>query len=138
ADKLVAFYDNLDNFDEAALVSWKVYEPKRGEKLESIAKRFEMTVAQLKRVNGIHPGSSRVPSELVVPINDDAKASLADLPLMYAPPIPRRGPARAVHVVKPGDTLGSIARRYRTNVASLKRGNQLGKFLQVGQKIYIR
>ena len=27
ADKLVAFYDNLDNFDEAALVSWKVYQP---------------------------------------------------------------------------------------------------------------
>ncbi|HEU4441980.1 MAG TPA: transglycosylase SLT domain-containing protein [Burkholderiales bacterium] len=138
ADKLVAFYDNLDNLDEAELVSWKVYEPKRGEKLEAIAKRFEITLAQLKRVNGIPAGSSRVPSELVVPMNDDAKASLADLPLMYAPPVPHRGPARAVHVVKPGDTLGSIAKRYRTNVASLKRGNQLGRFLQVGQKIYIR
>jgi membrane-bound lytic murein transglycosylase D len=138
ADKLVAFYDNLDNLDEAELVSWKVYEPKHGEKLEAIAKRFEITLAQLKRVNGIPASSSRVPSELVVPMNDDAKASLADLPLMYAPPVPHRGPARAVHVVKPGDTLGSIARRYRTNVASLKRGNQLGRFLQVGQKIYIR
>ena len=138
ADKLEAFYDNLDNFDEAALVSWKVYQPARGEKLEAIAKRFEISVAQLKRVNGIHPSSSKVPTELVVPINDDAKASLDDLPLMYGPPIPRHGPARAVHVVKPGDTLGSIAARYRVSVASLKSGNQLGKFLQVGQKIYIR
>ncbi len=138
ADKLVAFYDNLDNLDEAELVSWKVYEPKRGEKLEAIAKRFEISLAQLKRVNGIPAGSARVPSELVVPMNDDAKASLADLPLMYAPPVPHRGPARAVHVVKPGDTLGSSAKRYRTNGASLKRGNQVGKFLQVGQKIYIR
>jgi membrane-bound lytic murein transglycosylase D len=99
ADKLEAFYDNLDNFDEAALVSWKVYQPARGEKLEAIAKRFEISVAQLKRVNGIHPSSSKVPTELVVPINDDAKASLADLPLMYAPPIPHRGPARGVLVV---------------------------------------
>ena len=57
---------------------------------------------------------------------------------MYAPPIPHRGPARAVHVVKSGDTLGSIAKRYRTTVAALKNGNQLGKHLQVGQKIYIR
>ncbi|HYI86645.1 MAG TPA: transglycosylase SLT domain-containing protein, partial [Burkholderiales bacterium] len=71
ADKVVAFYENLDNFDEA-LVSWKVYQPQRGEKLEAIAKRFEVTVAQLKRVNGIHPSSSKVPAELVVPINDDA------------------------------------------------------------------
>jgi membrane-bound lytic murein transglycosylase D len=138
ADKLEAFYDNLDNFDEAALVSWKVYQPGRGEKLEAIAKRFEISVAQLKRVNGIHPSSSKVPTELVVPINDDAKASLDDLPLMYGPPIPRHGPARAVHVVKAGDTLGSIAARYRVSVASLKSGNQVGKFLQVGQKIYIR
>ena len=138
AEKLVAFYENLDNFDEAALVSWKVYQPERGEKLEAIAKRFEISLAQLKRVNGIHPSSSKVPSELVVPINDDAKASLDDLPLMYGPPIPHQGPARAVHVVKAGDTLGSIAARYRVSVASLKSGNQLGKFLQVGQKIYIR
>jgi LysM repeat protein len=115
-----------------------VYKPQHGEKLEAIAKRFEITVAQLKRVNGIHPSSAKVPAELVVPINDDAKASLDDLPLMYGPPIRSHGPARAVHVVKNGDTLGSIAARYRVSVASLKSGNQLGKFLQVGQKIYIR
>jgi len=138
ADKVVAFYDNLDNLDEADLVSWKVYQPERGENLDAIAKRFEISLAQLRRVNGIHPSSSKVPAELVVPINDGAKASLEDLPLMYAPPIPHRGPARAVHVVKSGDTLGSIAKRYRTSVSALKAGNQLGPFLQVGQKIYIR
>ena len=138
ADKVVAFYDNLDNLDEADLVSWKVYKPERGEKLEAIAKRFEISLAQLKRVNGIHPSSSKIPAELVVPMNDDAKASLDELPLMYAPPIPHHGPARAVHVVRSGDTLGSIAKRYRTTVPKLKAGNQLGAYLQVGQKIYIR
>jgi LysM repeat protein len=40
--------------------------------------------------------------------------------------------------VKQGDTLGSIAARYRVGVAALKRWNQLGRYLQVGQKIYIR
>ena len=79
-----------------------------------------------------------MPAELVVPMNDSAKASLADLPLMYAPPIPQRGPARPAHGVNFGDTLDSIARRYRTSVAALKNGNTLGPYLQVGQKIYIR
>ena len=138
ADKVVSFYDNLDQLDEAELVSWQVYEPKRGEKLEDIAERFHMTLAELKRVNGLPHNSPRVPKELVVPKNEEAKATLADLPLMYAPPIPQYGPARAVHVVKPGDTLGSIAKRHRTTVARLKAGNQLGRYLQVGQKIYIR
>jgi membrane-bound lytic murein transglycosylase D len=138
ADRVVAFYDNLDELDEAALVSWQVYQPGRGEKLDAIARRFDMSLAELKRVNGIHPRSSRVPAELVVPKNGEAKASLAELPLMYAPPIPRQGPARAVHVVKQGDTLSSIAARYRVSVASLKSWNQVGRYLQVGQKIYIR
>ena len=138
ADRVVAFYDNLDQLDEAALVSWQVYNPEPGEKLEAIAKRFEMSLAELKRVNGIHASSSRVPKELVVPKNGEAKATLAQLPLMYAPPIPPKGAVKAVHVVKQGDTLSSIAAKYRVSVDSLKRGNNLGRFLQVGQKIYIR
>ena len=138
SDRVVAFYDALDQLDEADLVSWEVYNPEPGEKLEAIAKRYEMSLAELKRVNGIHASSSRVPKELVVPKNEEAKATLADMPLMYAPPIPPKGAVRAVHVVKPGDTLGSIAAKYRVSVDSLKRGNDLGRFLQVGQKIYIR
>ena len=138
SDKVAAFYDNLDEFDEGALVSWEVYVPKQGEKLESIAKRFDISLAELRRVNGIPAKSTRMPKELVVPKNGDAKATLAELPLMYAPPIPQYGQARAVHVVRPGDTLGSIAQRYRTTVSRLKAGNQLGRYLQVGQKIYIR
>jgi membrane-bound lytic murein transglycosylase D len=137
-DKVVAFYDNLDNLDESELVSWKVYKPAHGEKLEAIAKQFDISVPELKRVNGIAHNSTRVPAELVVPMNGAARASLADLPLMYAPPIPQYGKARAVHTVKAGDTLGSIAKRYRTSVAALKAGNQLGPYLHIGQKIYIR
>jgi membrane-bound lytic murein transglycosylase D len=137
-DKVVTFYDNLDNLDEDSLVSWQVYHPKQGEKLEAIAKRFDISVDELRRVNGIHPRSTRMPKDLVVPKNPEARETLASLPLMYAPPIPQHGPARTVHVVKNGDTLSSIARRYRVSVASLKSWNQVGKYLQVGQKIYIR
>jgi membrane-bound lytic murein transglycosylase D len=137
-DKVAAFYDNLDDFDEGALVSWEVYKPKPGEKLEAIARRFEISVAELRRVNGIAHNSSRLPKELVVPKNGEAKATLAELPLMYAPPIPQYGQARAVHVVRKGDTLSSIAAKYRTSVAALKAGNQIGKVLSIGQKIYIR
>jgi membrane-bound lytic murein transglycosylase D len=137
-DKVVAFYDNLDALDESSLVSWQVYHPKQGEKLEAVANRFHISVNELRRVNGIPPRSTRMPKELVVPKNPEARETLAELPLMYAPPIPQRGPARAVHVVKHGDTLSSIARRYRVSVTSLKSWNQVGRHLQVGQKIYIR
>lgn len=137
-DNVVAFYDNMDELDEGALVSWQVYHPKPGEKLDAIAQHFDISVSELRRVNGIHPRSTRMPKDLVVPMNPEARQTLAELPLMYGPPIPQHGPARAVHVVRSGDTLSSIARRYRVSVSSLKSWNQIGRFLQVGQKIYIR
>ena len=138
ADKVDVFHDNLAKYDEKSLVSWEVYHPKRGESLLAIAKRYHVSVDDLKRVNGIHPRSSRMPQVLVVPMNGDAKASARELPIMYAPPIPVQSAVRGVHTVRRGDTLSGIAMRYRVRVSDLKRWNQLGAHLQIGQKIYIR
>jgi membrane-bound lytic murein transglycosylase D len=137
ADKVELFYENLEKQEHGSLVSWQVYNPRSGETLAGIAKKFDLSLTELKRVNGIPASSSRIPRVLVVPMNGEAKSAIA-MPIMYAPPIPVYGRARAVHVVKQGDTLGSIAARYRVSVARLKSWNQLGRHLQIGQKIYIR
>jgi len=138
ADKVDVFHDNLAKHDRDSLVSWQVYRPKRGERLGPIAKKFGVPINELKRVNGIAKHSWRVPRLLVVPMNGNANKSIAALPIMYAPPIPLQGAVRRIHVVKRGDTLGAIAARYRVRVADLKRWNRVGKFLQIGQRIYIR
>ncbi|HZM36190.1 MAG TPA: transglycosylase SLT domain-containing protein [Burkholderiales bacterium] len=138
ADKVDVFHDNLAKHGEKSLVSWEVYHPKRGESLLAIAKKYKVSVADLKRVNGIHPRSSRMPQVLVVPMNGEAKEAVSVLPIMYAPPIPVQGPVRAVHRVRPGDTLSGIAARYRVSVSDLKRWNSLGRHLQIGEKVYIR
>ena len=57
---------------------------------------------------------------------------------MFAPPSPARGAVRDVYFVKRGDTLSSIAARYRVRVSDLKQWNRVGSVLQIGQKIYIR
>jgi membrane-bound lytic murein transglycosylase D len=138
ADKVDVFHDNLAKHDEKSLVSWQVYHPKRGDSLVAIAKKYHVSVADLKRVNGIHARSSKMPQVLVVPMNGEAKEAVGELPIMYAPPIPVQGPVRAVHRVRSGDTLSEIAKRYRVGVSDLKRWNNLGRYLQVGQKVYIR
>jgi len=137
ADKVDVFHDNLAKHDES-LVSWEVYRPKPGESLLAIAKKYHVSVDDLKRVNGIHPRSSKMPQVLVVPMNGDAKASARALPIMYAPPIPVQSAVRGVHTVRRGDTLSGIAMRYRVRVADLKRWNSLGPHLRIGQKVYIR
>jgi membrane-bound lytic murein transglycosylase D len=45
---------------------------------------------------------------------------------------------RTVHTVRPGDTLFSIASRYNTTVAQLRRDNHVAATLKPGEKIVIR
>jgi hypothetical protein len=95
-----------------------------------------MTLGQLREVNGIAPRSRGVPSTLVVSLNGTA-AENKRLPIMYAPPIPLRGPRSLTHTVKHGETLPGIAQRYRVSVEDLRRWNRIGR-LSAGQKLTIQ
>jgi membrane-bound lytic murein transglycosylase D len=137
AEKVEVFYDNLAKYDSKSLVSWKVYHPAKGETFGQLAKQFGVTTDELKKVNGVPTRSWKVPDVLVVPTREEAREA-AKLPVMYRPPIPVQGTLGVVHRVKPGDTLGGIAKRYHVSVVALKRWNRVGSTLHVGQKIYIR
>jgi membrane-bound lytic murein transglycosylase D len=135
SDKVAVFHDNLARHDPDELLSWEVYQPGKGESLAKIAAKFEIPISELKRVNGIPQRSSRIPATLVVPIEAEAGAIGAKLPIMYAAPI---AAVRHVHRVRPGDTLSGIAKRYRVRLSDLKRWNPSVRVLRIGQKIYIR
>ena len=125
ADKVDVFHDNLSALGDKSLVSWKSYHPKQGETFESIAKKHGIMVGQLKEVNGIAPRSKAVPRLLVVPTKAESgigATSAQRLPIMYAPPIPV-ATRRVFHTVKKGETLTSIANRYKVSVEDLKRWN---------------
>ncbi|HJY78654.1 MAG TPA: transglycosylase SLT domain-containing protein, partial [Burkholderiales bacterium] len=135
ADKVAVFHDNLAKQDPASLVSWETYHPEKGESLAKIADKFGVSLAELKRVNGIDTHSSKVPQQMVVPTEAEAATVSAKLPIMYAPPVAE---VRHVHRVKSGDTLSGIAKRYHVRVSDLKRWNQGVGLLRINQKIYIR
>jgi membrane-bound lytic murein transglycosylase D len=136
ADRVDVFHENLTKYDEKSLVSWQTYQPKRGETLESIARRHGVTLAMLKEVNGITPRARAMPALLVVPADGSAGKELGRLPIMYAPPIPLTGPRTFVHTVKAGETLPGIASRYRVGVNDLRRWNKVGR-LTPGQRLVI-
>src|SRR6185436_13658432 len=139
ADRVEIFHENLTKLDDKSLVSWQTYEPKKGDTLESIAKRFGVAVAQLKEVNGIRPRVRAVPAMMVVPTGPSAASArdLGRMPIMYAPPIPVSGPRRFSHTVRTGETLPGIATRYRVSVEDLRRWNKVGR-LAAGQKLTIQ
>jgi membrane-bound lytic murein transglycosylase D len=131
ADKVDVFHDNLERLGQKSLVSWKSYYPKPNESFESIAKKHGMTVGQLKEVNCISPRNKAVPRLLVVPM--EPYTSAGKLPIMYAPPIPVTT-RRVFHTVQRGETLTSIANKYRVSVEDIKRWNGVSQAVS-GRKL---
>jgi membrane-bound lytic murein transglycosylase D len=137
-DKADLFQSNLESNDEP-LVSWQTYQLKKGEKLDKVARDFDISVQRLKEVNGL-TGRKRVRhgQMLLVPLEGEDTGSNLDetykSPDFQAP----AEESRSVYRVKSGDTLSSIARRHGTSVSQLKKWNGLrSDRLSVGQRLTI-
>jgi len=135
ADKVDVFHANLAKYDEKSLVSWEPYYPRKGETLESIARKHGLSLAELKEVNGIPARSRALPSLLVVPVKGAASPGVRKLPIMYAPPIPVLM-RKIFHTVRSGETLLSISRRYGVAVDDIKRWNHVGR-VSTGQRLVL-
>jgi serine-type D-Ala-D-Ala endopeptidase (penicillin-binding protein 7) len=105
------------------------YTVRRGDTLGTIAKRHGISVAALQQNNRmrnslIHPGQV-----LFVPSGNGQAVAAA----------PRNQAAASVHVVRNGDSLWEISRRYRISMATLSSFNGIAKnaALRPGQQIRI-
>lgn len=140
SDKLDTFMNNLEAHEDSnkPLSLWQSYTVRPGDRLEKIAPRFGMTVTNLKAVNGIrgrikiNPGFTLlVPGQSGSETLDKAelKEQLRQQPdSALASSVAE--PANAVEnsrttIARKGDTLITIAKRYGTSVAELKRINKL-------------
>ncbi len=125
-----------------------------GETLYSIARRYNVDVADLSRANNLRGNNIRTGQVLHVSTSSNQQAANR-----HADNKPnsrnergnehnnRAGNERngrnsrqqtVSHTVRSGDTLQSIARRYNTSVADIKRSNNLGNgVLHPGQKLRV-
>ncbi|WP_374352067.1 LysM peptidoglycan-binding domain-containing protein [Chitinimonas sp.] len=103
----------------------------KGESLFSIARKYAMKPEELKRLNGLSSNKVAVGAVLKVDGADAKPSKLA-----------KAKPAKELrYVVKRGDTLDEIARKYDVSVAELKKWNKpvAGRgALKVGYKLAIR
>jgi membrane-bound lytic murein transglycosylase D len=142
ADRAEVFQANLQTHAES-LTSWQSYTIEKGDRIERIAQRFGIALGQLKEVNSI-PSRLRnlVGLTILVPaVGDQAGGDIAAAGFAVPVFAPVAGPAVAAaqvakHVVKAGETLAGIARRYRLSVAQLAATNGIrnGK-IRVGQSL---
>ncbi len=144
-DKADAFRENLENYDKP-LVSWTTYNAHRGESLDAIARKHGLSAAQLRAVNDTikldRRGRLRSAGPVLVPITRTG-TRVAAVPVHTAstgaPAHARIAEKTASYVVRPGDTLYSIAQRHDTEVADLERLNHLPSraVLRPGEKLRV-
>jgi membrane-bound lytic murein transglycosylase D len=122
------FTTNLAAYDKP-LVSWQTYYAKRGERLDNIARKFGVSPSHLRDVNNINSnGKLRTARQLMVPAQDGAaETSLAmEEPMAQAEDSSNdRISATRRHVVKKGETLRTVARRYGVSSKQLLADNHL-------------
>jgi len=114
---------------------------KKGQTMVSIAKQHKMTSKQLAwynpKVAKLKSGALRVGQTILVP-RSDVVALARDVPNPSVERYPSRTSGVRRHKVASGQTLGVIAKRYGTSVATLKRLNGLkGDKLVPGQMLVV-
>jgi membrane-bound lytic murein transglycosylase D len=162
-DKADLFRENLENYDQP-LVSWTTYQAKKGESLDAIAHKHHLTAAQLKLANDAvrldKKGRLRAAGPILVPMAAATKVAVAPAvrpagvavarptaaaaaktaPAANAARVPSHPAAAQSYVVRAGDTLYSIARRFNTAVESLLALNKLSatSVIQPGLKLRVQ
>jgi len=135
ADRVDAFQRNLEAYDQP-LTSWEPYTMKKGDSLDRLAAKHGIALAKLKLANGITSRTKIGPgSQLLLPIKG-SDAAAEPLPAVFRQPVQ---PARRVgllHIVRKGETLYGISRRYHVSTDSLRRWNHIG-VLTTGQRLII-
>jgi membrane-bound lytic murein transglycosylase D len=134
------FKRNMDKH-RGALASWTAVVLSKNEKPASVAERYGISEAQLRQINNIPPRMVvRAGSALMVPRaatkQQDVSESIAENGSLLMTP---EGPAlkRASHKVRAGESLASIAKRYRTSPAQLAGWNKGVKTVKAGQVLTV-
>lgn len=92
------------------------YVVQKGDNLSNIAKKYNVSVEEIKEWNNLSNASIQLGTSLQVAKNEEnAKEELAVAPKME----------NVEYIVKKGDNLGSIAKKYGSSVDDLKQWNNL-------------
>ena len=137
-DKAEVFARNLEGH-KTPLVSWKPYQGRRGERLDSIAGRYGISTARLKEVNGIGAKNKRLAGSQIILVPGAASEETLDRTrFTEVKAEPDAAPIGRSYTVRRGDTLASIAKRHGVTAAQVKQWNGLkSSKLALNQKLVL-
>ncbi|MPS49014.1 LysM peptidoglycan-binding domain-containing protein [Methylobacillus sp.] len=135
------FTSNLAVYDKP-LVNWQTYYAKRGDRMDNIARKFGIDPVKLREVNGLTTNNLVHNMPLLVPLQANAgnSAEIAVTEHDRLTNIAASAPASGTnkHIVKSGDTISGIAKRYNMSSKQLMSLNGLkSSALKPGQTLML-
>lgn len=123
--------------------TFRAHVPQRGDTIESIAATYRTSVEAILELNKIDRSQLLAFDALIVPIPWNERAFVRDAApnkeWLSSPPFSPGGQEVIVHVIRSGESLWRIAKRYRASVRDLRKWNGLvgASKLRPGQRIRI-
>lgn len=127
------FLKNLETYQDPR-VSWQIYHVKKGESINEIAARHQTTVKQLQAINGIGRSKNLTLGQKIL-VPQIVSENYSDAAALKKKQL--QNYQSNVYVVKKGDTLYEIAKRYGTTVNQIKLWNNSDENLSIGQKLVL-
>jgi len=140
-DKVEAFRQKLAQMPPEKRLTWKRYRIRSGDTLGVIARKHGTTTRLLKEVNKLSGSTIRAGKHLLIPVSskDSEHYVYSAKQRKAAIQNTRRKGHRRDYLVKPGDSLWTIARAHHVSYRELARWNGMapGDPLKSGQKLVI-
>lgn len=112
-----------------------------GETLYSIARQYNVSVAQLRQWNNLSETAGlSIGQKLIVGEENTTVNSIPETPKTSTPSVTPAVPSPTEHTVQLGETLYSIARKYGVTVGDLRLWNNLAESdaVKAGQKLLVK
>jgi peptidoglycan DL-endopeptidase LytF len=107
-----------------------------GDYLTVLAKKYGTTVAGIKQANNLYSDATFIGQTLIIPMVMEGAPNNGQAQTGVQPP-PQKETA-SIHSVAAGDTVWGISSRYKIDVDTLRKANQLqSDMLQIGQTLII-
>ncbi|MCK4742812.1 MAG: LysM peptidoglycan-binding domain-containing protein [Sulfuriflexus sp.] len=141
-DKAEAFKTKIASLPDSQRMRWKHHKVKSGETLSHIADKYRISVALLKSSNRLRRNLIRLGQNLVIPVASKSARTYRLSETQRKKKIlnsPKSGRHKVIHIVRGGDNLWDLSRKYKVNVRALAKWNAMAPrdVLQRGQKLIV-
>jgi membrane-bound lytic murein transglycosylase D len=145
ADKKDALIEGLTKLANEERVQWARHEVRRGDTISRVAGRYRVTVESIRTANGMASNHLTTGQNLLIPVSVNKLTAIPPAAIIMTANagVSRengdRERVKILHRVRSGETLWSIARKYKVYIHQLREWNLLetDDALRLGQRLFI-